>query len=81
MGRGGYLKAVGEPSEVLFDEEEGRQGTQRNWYVFGATAAGWHTGALVVDLDVGICALLYYLGVMTCFRAYDQVNANEGGVA
>ena len=72
------MKAVGEPSEVLFDEEEGRQGTQRNWYVFGATAAGWHTGALVVDLDVGICALLFSLAFMTSSWGYEQVDVNNG---
>ncbi|KAH9847325.1 RCC1/BLIP-II [Lenzites betulinus] len=36
------------PSAVRFDHGKGRK---REKYCFGATAAGWHTGALVIDLD------------------------------
>ncbi|KAI0832117.1 RCC1/BLIP-II [Trametes gibbosa] len=36
------------PTEVRFDYEQGRK---REKYCFGAAAAGWHTGALVIDLD------------------------------
>ncbi|KAI0091641.1 regulator of chromosome condensation 1/beta-lactamase-inhibitor protein II [Irpex rosettiformis] len=41
------------PGEVRFDWEDkkrGREGKER--YCFGATAAGWHMGALVIDLSV-----------------------------
>ena len=39
------------PTEVRFGTGEG--GGQR-MFCFGATACGWHTGALVVDLDVRV---------------------------
>ena len=37
------------PTEVRFDH--GRK-TPKNRFCFSVTAAGWHTGALVVDLEV-----------------------------
>lgn len=39
---------VEEPAEVNFSR--GKKGGRK--FVFGATAAGWHTGALVMDLEV-----------------------------
>lgn len=41
---------VNEPTEVKFGTSNGSD--ERETFVFGATAAGWHTGALVIDLDV-----------------------------
>ncbi|GJJ10996.1 hypothetical protein Clacol_005225 [Clathrus columnatus] len=37
------------PTEVKFGTRDYGQG--RNIFVFGVTACGWHTGALVIDLD------------------------------
>ena len=52
IARGGWLVAtppeVQEPVEVRFDHGE----KKREKYCFAATAAGWHTGALVIDLEV-----------------------------
>lgn len=41
---------VAEPTEVKFCTRNGRN--RRESFVFGATASGWHTGALVIDLEV-----------------------------
>jgi len=41
------------PTEVRFDH--GRK-TPKDRFCFSVTAAGWHTGALVVDLEV--CVIL-----------------------
>ena len=41
---------VREPTEVRFDHERKNKG--RETYVFAAAAAGWHMGALVIDLEV-----------------------------
>ena len=41
---------VREPTEVKFDHGLKNKGKQK--YVFAAAAAGWHMGALVVDLEV-----------------------------
>lgn len=53
-GRGGMNpEEATVPGEVKFDWEEkkaGRKAQER--YCFGATAAGWHMGALVIDLEV-----------------------------
>lgn len=46
---------VSEPTEVKFGTKNYGQG--RNVFVFGVTACGWHTGALVIDLDV--CVFCY----------------------
>lgn len=43
---------VEEPAEVNFSR--GKKGGRK--FVFGATAAGWHTGALVMDLEVRFLA-------------------------
>ncbi|KAF9240700.1 regulator of chromosome condensation 1/beta-lactamase-inhibitor protein II [Melanogaster broomeanus] len=40
--------AVMEPTEVRFDHEEKRS---KKRFCFAATAAGWHMGALVIDLE------------------------------
>ena len=40
---------VRSPTEVRFDHQERRK---RPKYCFGATAIGWHLGALVIDLNV-----------------------------
>ena len=47
--RGPNPPAVTEPTEVRFDHEE-RQRKKR--FCFAATSAGWHMGALVIDLEV-----------------------------
>ncbi|EIW58164.1 RCC1/BLIP-II [Trametes versicolor FP-101664 SS1] len=44
------------PTEVRFDHGQRRK---REKYCFGAAALGWHTGALVIDLDVR--CTLYFL--------------------
>ena len=44
----GTLPAVKQPTEVRFDHE----GSVNKGFCFAATAAGWHTGALVIDLEV-----------------------------
>lgn len=43
--------AATEPTEVRFDHEEKRH---RKRFCFAATAAGWHMGALVIDLEVRV---------------------------
>ena len=44
-----FPPAVTEPAEVRFDYEEHRP---RKRFCFAATAAGWHMGALIIDLEV-----------------------------
>ena len=46
--------AVHVPTEVRFGID-GEGGGQR-MFCFGATSCGWHTGALVIDLDVRVCS-------------------------
>ena len=44
------------PTEVRFGADaDVREDGRRRMFCFGATACGWHTGALVVDLDVRVC--------------------------
>lgn len=52
-GRSGDLPEVIIPTEVRFDHNNK---TPRDMFCFSATAAGWHTGALVIDLEV--CSVL-----------------------
>ena len=40
--------AVDTPTEVRFDHDLSKR---KEMFCFAATAAGWHTGALVIDLD------------------------------
>ena len=47
-------QAVSIPTEVRFDHTGKKP---RDRFCFAATAAGWHTGALVIDLEV---RLLYF---------------------
>lgn len=47
--RGAIPPGVTEPTEVSFDHE-GKRGRKR--FCFAATSAGWHMGALVIDLEV-----------------------------
>jgi len=46
---------VGVPTEVQFDHSErkrkGEEKGKKERYCFGATAGGWHMGALVIDLE------------------------------
>ncbi|EIN09593.1 RCC1/BLIP-II [Punctularia strigosozonata HHB-11173 SS5] len=42
---------VNVPSEVRFDHAARKQGRARERFCFHAAAAGWHFGALVIDLD------------------------------
>lgn len=46
---GGIPPLVTEPTEVRFDHGEKRS---RKRFCFAATSAGWHMGALVIDLEV-----------------------------
>ena len=39
------------PTEVRFDHGEKKR---NQMFCFAATAAGWHMGALVIDLEVGV---------------------------
>ena len=41
---------VREPMEVRSDHERKNKGMEA--YIFAAAAAGWHMGALVIDLEV-----------------------------
>jgi len=52
-GRIGHtaLPAVDVPTEVRFDHNSKKK---RDRFCFAATASGWHTGALVIDLEVNI---------------------------
>ncbi|KAI6114811.1 regulator of chromosome condensation 1/beta-lactamase-inhibitor protein II [Pisolithus croceorrhizus] len=45
---GPFPPEVTEPTEVRFDHDEKRR---RERFCFAATAAGWHMGALVIDLE------------------------------
>ncbi|KAG6866580.1 hypothetical protein C0991_002065 [Blastosporella zonata] len=47
-GRRGEVAAVGVPTEVRFDH--GRK-SPKDRFCFFITAAGWHTGALIIDLE------------------------------
>lgn len=49
--RRGEPPAVDTPTEVRFDHHSK---SPRKSYCVSATAAGWHTGALVIDLEVGV---------------------------
>ena len=56
--REGYsvtMQSVDRPAEVRFDHGEKRK---RDRFVFAVTAAGWHTGALVIDLEPEVCGML-----------------------
>ena len=53
--RRGEPPNVSVPTEVRFDHEEK---TRKEMFCFAAAAAGWHTGALVIDLEVRISVLL-----------------------
>ncbi|OAX43974.1 RCC1/BLIP-II protein [Rhizopogon vinicolor AM-OR11-026] len=46
---GPFPPSVSEPAEVSFDHGEARRGKM---FCFAVTAAGWHMGALVIDLEV-----------------------------
>lgn len=46
------------PTEVRFDH--GRK-TKKDRFCFSVTAAGWHTGALVIDLEVRFVWLYNFL--------------------
>ncbi|KAF8141567.1 regulator of chromosome condensation 1/beta-lactamase-inhibitor protein II, partial [Boletus edulis] len=48
LQRGGFPPAVTQPTEVRFDHGEKRN---RKRFCFAATSAGWHMGALVIDLE------------------------------
>jgi SCF-associated factor 1 len=39
------------PTEVRFDHGGKKR---KEMFCFAATAAGWHMGALVIDLEVGV---------------------------
>ncbi|KAI0825634.1 regulator of chromosome condensation 1/beta-lactamase-inhibitor protein II [Irpex lacteus] len=46
------------PGVVRFDWEDRKRGAKgKERYCFGATAAGWHMGALVIDLEVRLVSL------------------------
>lgn len=49
--RRGQVPDVQEPTEVRFDHTS-KEGKRRERFCFGAAAAGWHMGALVIDLEV-----------------------------
>lgn len=50
LQRGGpFPPTVTEPTEVRFDHGEKRR---KKRFCFAATSAGWHMGALVIDLEV-----------------------------
>lgn len=73
-GYGGTPSKVSIPTEVKFEEG-------RNMFCFAASAAGWHTGALVIDLEV--CCQVLYLGYRSAKSYYfnsfspTQKNMNE----
>ena len=50
-GRIAALPPVDVPTEVRFDHNSKKK---RDRFCFAATASGWHTGALVIDLEVNI---------------------------
>jgi len=52
--RRGSPPDVGVPTEVKFDHGERKR---KEMFCFAATAAGWHMGALVIDLEVSSCLL------------------------
>lgn len=47
----GNVPNVEEPTEVRFDHGS-KKGKRKDMFCFGAAAAGWHMGALVIDLEV-----------------------------
>ena len=66
---------VRSPTEVKFDHQERRK---RPKYCFGATAIGWHLGALVIDLDVRpSCSSFVARHAHTYSRQPDQEGDDE----
>lgn len=65
------IPEVQTPTEVRFDHV----GKKRERYCFAAAAAGWHMGALVIDLDVrvscsgSVCWMRCLLDVRCCVVA------------
>lgn len=51
--RRGEPPAVELPTEVRFDHA---RRTPKDRFCFAIAAAGWHTGALVIDLEVSLCS-------------------------
>lgn len=60
---------VAVPTKVRFDYGERQQGKR---FCVAATAAGWQTGVLVIDLEVGRC------GFCRCLAEADYVTAAGG---
>ena len=56
IGGGYQLSDVEEPTEVRFDHS--RKNT--NEFCFSIAAAGWHTGALVIDLEVCFARIMRF---------------------
>lgn len=54
--RRGQPSRVNVPTEVRFDHGEKKR---KDMFCFAAAAAGWHMGALVIDLEVCIYLLLF----------------------
>lgn len=69
-------RTVTVPTEVRFDYGEGRQ--QRERFCIAAAAAGWQTGALVVDLEVGRRGSSHCLArswILLCLQPEDSSEA------
>jgi SCF-associated factor 1 len=58
------LPAVDVPTEIKFDHNSKKK---RERFCFAATAAGWHTGALVIDLEVNIYVWSFSLSLTYSF--------------
>jgi SCF-associated factor 1 len=56
------------PTEVRFDHEGKRD---KEMFCFAATAAGWHMGALVIDLEVGDRSDSFYGGIYIMYYLDD----------
>ena len=61
------------PTEVRFDHGSKKQ---RERFCFATTAAGWHTGALVIDLQVR----LILSSTLTCRPGYPKTTVNIGAM-
>lgn len=79
-GGRGEPRSVGVPTEVRFDYELVES---KDRFAFAITAAGWHTGALVIDPDVSanFLVLLLVFFIEMRFRAWATKTRRRSSAA
>jgi hypothetical protein len=66
--RRGTPPGVERPTEVTFDHEGG----VKKGFCFAVTAAGWHSGALVIDLEVHYSVIIFIPFSFICSQERKQ---------